>query len=300
MPDGDAGIGGGPEKPAYRPAVILVGNEKGGSGKTTTALHIAFALLWRGYKVATIDLDTRQASMTRFMENRASFAEQQTNIPLTHHVKPEIPETEQAEDDNTLVDTARAELNKTMDGLKEFEIIVIDTPGSLTPLSRAGHELADILITPINESLFDIDVLAKIDAENRKIVAPSFYCQMAWEYNNRRVIDGKRAIDWIIMRNRRSHVHSRNRQDVTEILDKLVQRIGFRLVPGFSERVIFREHFLYGITILDIMALNAPDTPAASHRAALEEIEALINSLEIRKPCEPLDHRMIMEDLAQT
>ena len=40
--------------------VVVLGNEKGGSGKSTTAFHIAVALLKAGQRVATIDLDCRQ------------------------------------------------------------------------------------------------------------------------------------------------------------------------------------------------------------------------------------------------
>ena len=54
--------------------VIVLGNEKGGSGKSTTALHIAVALLKAGQRVATIDLDSRQQSFTRYIANRQAWA----------------------------------------------------------------------------------------------------------------------------------------------------------------------------------------------------------------------------------
>ena len=43
--------------------VIVVANEKGGSGKSTIAMHVAIALMKRGHRVATIDLDLRQRSL---------------------------------------------------------------------------------------------------------------------------------------------------------------------------------------------------------------------------------------------
>src|SRR5512143_1860938 len=55
--------------------VVVLGNEKGGSGKSTTALHIAVALLKAGQRVATIDLDGRQKSFTHYIENRRAWAE---------------------------------------------------------------------------------------------------------------------------------------------------------------------------------------------------------------------------------
>src|SRR5437764_6703656 len=54
--------------------VIVLGNEKGGSGKSTTAMHIAVALLKAGQRVATIDLDSRQKSFTHYIENRRDWA----------------------------------------------------------------------------------------------------------------------------------------------------------------------------------------------------------------------------------
>src|ERR1700681_2804427 len=54
--------------------VIVLGNEKGGSGKSTTAMHVAVALLQAGQRVATIDLDSRQKSSTHYIENRRDWA----------------------------------------------------------------------------------------------------------------------------------------------------------------------------------------------------------------------------------
>src|SRR6266567_1006192 len=56
------------------PHVIVVGNEKGGSGKTTVAMHIAIALMKAGQRVATIDLDSRQKSLTHYIANRGAWA----------------------------------------------------------------------------------------------------------------------------------------------------------------------------------------------------------------------------------
>jgi chromosome partitioning protein len=54
--------------------VVVLGNEKGGSGKSTIALHVAVALLKAGQRVATIDLDCRQQSFTYYIENRRAWA----------------------------------------------------------------------------------------------------------------------------------------------------------------------------------------------------------------------------------
>src|SRR5581483_1446777 len=63
--------------------VIVIGNEKGGSGKTTVAMHVAIALSVAGASVAALDLDLRQKSFTRYLENRAAWARQgQHQLPI--------------------------------------------------------------------------------------------------------------------------------------------------------------------------------------------------------------------------
>lgn len=264
-----------------RPPVIIVGNEKGGSGKSTTAIHLAIALLHRGYRVGTLDLDSRQASMTRYMTNRRRFSENAKPVPETRHVRLDAPGGSSEEDARAAAESAIAE---TLAGMADCDVVIADTPGSRTMLSRVGHELATVLITPLNDSLLDIDVLAEIDPVHRTIVAPSFYCRMAWEYNNRRVVEGLDPIDWVVVRNRMAHVHSLNRQDIERILDRLATRVGFRLAPGLSERVVFRELFPSGLTVLDLPVIE-PDQPVrASHEAAVRELLGLADAIGLAPP----------------
>ena len=75
------------------PHVIVVGNEKGGSGKTTIAMHVAIALLTDGQRVATIDLDSNQKSLTRYIENRRVWAKH-CGIELETPIHSHIPRTE--------------------------------------------------------------------------------------------------------------------------------------------------------------------------------------------------------------
>jgi len=263
------------------PTVIVVGNEKGGSGKSTTAIHLAIALLYRGYRVGTLDLDVRQASMTRYMKNRRQFRETSNPMLETHHLRVDDPGGATEDDARAAAEGVIAD---ALDEMADCDVVIADTPGSQTMLSRIGHETANMLITPINDSLLDIDVLAEIDPVRRTIVAPSFYCRMAWEYNNRRIIDGREAIDWIVLRNRMAHVHSHNRHDVEQILDKLAMRVGFRLAPGLSERVVYRELFSSGLTVLDLSVLEPERPVRASHQAALREISALTDALGLAPP----------------
>jgi chromosome partitioning protein len=270
--------------------MIVVGNEKGGSGKSTTAIHLAIALLHRGYSVGTLDLDFRQGSMTRYMNNRRQYRETSGPVLETRHLRVESPDSATDDDARAIAEGAIAD---ALDKMSDCDLVIADTPGSQTMLSRVGHERADMLVTPINDSLLDIDVLAEIDPVRRTIVAPSFYCRMAWEYNNRRIVDGLDPVDWVVLRNRMAHVHSHNRQDVEQILDKLATRVGFRLAPGLSERVVYRELFSSGLTVLDLPVVE-PERPArASHQSAVREITALADSLGLAPParaaetCEP-------------
>ena len=136
--------------------------------------------------------------------------------------------------------------------LADCDVIVIDTPGSDTGLSRIGHARADILITPLNDSFLDLDLLARLDREGKQIKGPSIYAEAVWEQRKRRALADGGSIDWVVMRNRLSSLDARNKRDIGRLLEQLAKRIGFRLAPGFSERVIFRELFPRGLTLLDL------------------------------------------------
>src|SRR3970040_2044588 len=127
----------------------------------------------------------------------------------------------------------------------------IDRPASDSPLSRLAHAAADTLITPLNDSFLDIDLLAVVDRARREALAPSVYSRLVWEQNNRRVAANRAPIDWIVMRNRLTHIEARNKREIADLLARLAKRIGFRLAPGFGERVVFRELFPRGLTVLD-------------------------------------------------
>jgi chromosome partitioning protein len=187
------------------PYVIVVGSEKGGTGKSTTAIHLAVALMKLGFRV--------------------------------------------------------------------------DTPGSDSYLCRLGHNRADTLITPLNDSFLDIGVLAQINRERREVEAPSVYSQLVWEQNNQRVVAGRPPIDWVILRNRLAHIEARNMREISALLDLLAKRIGFRTAPGISERVVFRELFMKGLTALDLPDQSNGLAETRSHAAARREIQDLLAAI---------------------
>ncbi len=265
-----------------RPYVIVIGNEKGGTGKSTTAMHLIVALAKIGFKLGSIDLDARQSSLSRYIANRREYAEESgeaLEMPVHRGVLRsgrELRSEAEAED--------RARLRRAFADLANCDFVVVDTPGSDAYLSRLAHEHADTLITPINDSFLDIDVLARIDRRRREVLAPSRYSQMVWEQNNRRVLSGQPPIDWVVMRNRLSHVEARNKREIAALLIQLAQRIGFRLAPGFGERVVYRELFPKGLTILDLPEAEESGLPLnTSHVAGRAEIRELLQTIGLNE-----------------
>ena len=268
-------------KPRLGPRVICLGNEKGGSGKSTTAMHIVVALMSMGQRVGAIDLDSRQQSLARYIYNRQRWSEKyKPDLPIPHVVTVErsvLDERPTAEaDEKHRFRAALAELGETCD------YIVIDCPGNDTHLSRLGHSIADIIITPINDSFVDLDLLADIDPETNDIIGPSFYTEMIWESRKKRAMAERASIDWILMRNRLSSLDAKNKRRVSEAVDKLAPRSGFRLAPGFNERVIYRELFPLGLTVLDLGDASEGGVKLSmSHVAARQELRDLMVMLNL-------------------
>ncbi len=259
-----------------RPHVVVLGNEKGGSGKSTTAMHLIVALLREGYKVGSLDLDARQGSLSRFIANRA---ENGLELPMSRHVR-----LEQSALDS--VAAAREEekqrFDTTLAQMADCDFVVIDTPGSDSNLSRLGHARADTLVTPLNDSFLDLDLLARVDSEGLKIRGPSTYAEMVWEQKKRRALTDGGSIDWIVMRNRLASLDARNKRRIGKLVEDLARRIGFRLAPGFSERVVFRELFPRGLTLLDLA--DAGTALTLSHVAARQELRGLLDVIGLPKP----------------
>ncbi|MET1028397.1 MAG: division plane positioning ATPase MipZ [Dongiaceae bacterium] len=263
-----------------RPHVIVLGNEKGGSGKSTTAMHVIVSLLHDGYRVGSIDLDARQGSLSRYVENRRQTAAGMLlPLPLPQHIPIQRSQADSA------IAARREDESKMAQALNELDAcdyIVIDTPGADTSLSRLGHTLADTLITPLNDSFLDLDLLGRIDTDGATILKPSVYAEMVWEQRKTRAIYGGKPIDWIVMRNRLSSLDAKNKRDISQLLERLAKRVGFRVGAGFTERVIFRELFPRGLTLLDLSRKDLGVAWRMSHVAARQEVRDLIDMLGLK------------------
>ena len=258
------------------PHRIVFANEKGGTGKSTTAVHVAVALAYQGAKVAAIDLDSRQRTLHRYLENRAE-TERRRGVRLP----------------GPAFAVFRGESIEALDQLSEelgedHDFLVFDTPGRDDPFARHVATRADTLVTPLNDSFVDFDLIGQVDAETFKVRKLSFYAELIWEARKKRamatIAQGRREMDWVVVRNRSGHVEMRNMRRLDQALTELSKRVGFRVAQGLSERVIYRELFPSGLTLLDKGQLGELGT---SHLVARQELRQLVAGLNLPVPVKP-------------
>lgn len=249
-----------------RPHIIVFANEKGGTGKSTCAVHVAVALASLGARVSGLDLDHRQRTFHRYLENRVATAARR-NIPL---VTPRFDVF-----GGEPIEKLGEKLVDLADGA---DFLVVDTPGRDDPLARHMATLAHTLVTPMNDSFVDFDLIGQVDAESFKVARPSFYAELIWNARKTRATVDGGTIDWVVLRNRIQHLEARNMRRVGEAMGELSRRVGFRIVPGLSERVVFRELFPSGLTLLDRGHLGELGT---SHIAARQELREMLAGLAL-------------------
>jgi len=254
--------------------LIVFANEKGGTGKSTSCVHTAVALSMQGRKVALIDLDARQKTAARYLENREATAKRRgITLPTPAFIA-------YGGDDVGELDALVARMSEDID------FLIVDTPGRDDVLARHIATRADTLVTPINDSFVDLDLIGEVDAETFRVKRPSFYAELIWDARKARAKSDGVSIDWVLLRNRLHHMEARNQKRVGEALGDLAKRVGFRVIPGLSERVIFRELFPSGLTLLDKGHLG---DLGVSHIAARQELREMMAGLSLsdRTPAEP-------------
>ncbi|HEU4660654.1 MAG TPA: division plane positioning ATPase MipZ [Pseudolabrys sp.] len=260
--------------------IIVVGNEKGGSGKSTVAMHIAAALMKAGQRVATFDLDARQKSFTHYIENRRAWSQHiGLDLGIPNHFSLDEAEASSVQNGaaGSIALTAAIEA-----AAQACNFIVIDTPGHDGSIARLAHTMADTLVTPLNDSFVDFDVLGTVNAETFAVTGASHYAEMVQEARAKRANEGRRPTDWIVLRNRLSMTASRNKRFVGEAIQELAQRLGFRCVDGLAERVVFREFYPRGLTAVDDLNLSTLGTrPTMSHATARMEMKALLDAMAL-------------------
>jgi chromosome partitioning protein len=255
-----------------QPHVIVIGNEKGGAGKSTVAVHLAVALMYEGADVAILDLDSRQQSTGHFFANRATWAAAAgERLPLPSRV--------------TTASTAE-ELEAAV--IQPADVLIIDTPGADTELSRAAHQRADLIVTPMNDSFVDFDMLGVVDPVSLEVLRPSLYATTVWEARKAKAVQRGRSIDWVVLRNRLASVEARNRRRVDERLATLGRRVGFRPIAGLRDRVIYRELYPFGLTVSDLSKTVRPVQVSLAHVAARQELRMLLHDLGVVEEASPV------------
>ena len=254
---------------------IVFANEKGGTGKSTTAVHVAIGLAYQGAKVAAIDLDPRQRTLYRYLENRIE-TERRREIAL--------PGARFAVYDGDDIGELDALAEEISEG---YDFLIFDTPGRDDPFARHVATTADTLVTPLNDSFVDFDLIGQVDAETFKVRRLSFYAELIWEARKKRAMatikDQRREMDWVVVRNRTGFTEARNMRRIEQALTELSKRVGFRVTGGLSERVIYRELFPSGLTLLDKGHLGELGT---SHLVARQELRQLIAGLNLPTPAQ--------------
>ncbi|MDR0630960.1 MAG: division plane positioning ATPase MipZ [Holosporales bacterium] len=258
------------------PYMVVLGNEKGGTGKSTIAMHLIVSLLRQGARVASLDLDARQGTLSHYVANR-----QRAQKDFPDLVCPDHSSIYQSTAQDKLVaeEEDRQNFMNALDRCKTYDYVVIDTPGNDTFLSRLAHSFADTLITPLNDSFIDLDMLIRLEHGEIEKLRPSTYATMVWDQKKEKAVRESGNIDWIVLRNRLNPIYSKNKEEMHKILTALSKRIGFRLLAGFCDRVIFRELFINGTTLLDLK--DTGTTMTLSHVAARKELRDLLAALEI-------------------
>jgi chromosome partitioning protein len=219
------------------------------------------ALAAAGRRVAALDLDTRQRTLGRYLDNRVATMKR-LGVDL---VMPRYETFDPAKDEDLDAQLARIG--------EDVEIMVIDTPGRDDPHAREAMLRADTLVTPINDSFVDLDLIGEVDPESYRIRRPSFYAELVWNSRTQRAKTHGASVDWVVLRNRMQHIEARNMRRVGAALDELSRRVGFRVIPGLGERVIYRELFPKGLTLLDLAHLG---DVGLGHIAARQELREMI------------------------
>jgi chromosome partitioning protein len=257
-----------------QPHFIVFANEKGGTGKSTTAVHTAIALAASGHRVGALDLDQRQRTLTRYLENRdATMRRLDKQLACAAY--------------EVLDDQSEAGLDAAIERLSgQCDVLVIDTPGRDDPVARAAILRADTLVTPMNDSFVDLDLIGQVHPENFKVTKPSFYAELIWNSRTQRAKATGKSVDWVVLRNRLQHIESNNLKRVGLALTELSRRVGFRVIPGLGERVIYRELFPKGLTLLDLGELGEV---GIGHIAARQELREMIAGLAIPSQADIID-----------
>jgi chromosome partitioning protein len=242
-------------------------------------MHIIVALLKAGKRVASFDLDSNQLTLSRYISNRGDWArEQKLRLELPDHTPiTEEPLYGRGPSDPATLKQFISQF-KRITRKSSHDFIIIDTPGGAQHLSLVAHGMADTLITPINDSLIDLDVLVAIEPMGREPRPSTYAAAVLRALQTRRKVCGL-ATDWVVVRNRLELVPSRNHGRITQVLHVIQDRLGFRTAGGLLERPVYRELFAAGLTAFDDVAGLTKGGEPGDELLARREVEDLIRDI---------------------
>lgn len=250
----------------HRGHIIVFANEKGGVGKSTTAFHTCIALCNAGESVAALDVDLRQLTL-----HRALWARQESERDFGVS----LPTPEQI----MLVQQNENELETKLQMARiHHSFIIIDVGGHDSPIARRAIFMADTIVTPVNDSFIDLDMLGRIDPRTGDLKILGNFARLVEHLKEPGVALRPKALDWVVMQNRSRNFATRNERKVLEALEKIAPVAGFRLVPGLRERVTYRELFPMGLTLFDLEAIPGLGKLQPNAR---EEIWAMLRALNL-------------------
>lgn len=251
--------------------VIVFANQKGGVGKSTLAFHAAIALCDVGKKVAVIDLDHGQATLSGALINREATC---------RLLKIGLPTPRFA----TVSHSSGAYLAQEIARIgSDCNYVVIDLAGGDSPITRRAVAMADTLVTPVNSSFADIDLLGQFDATTMRLKRLGRFARLVNGIGQAREDRSMAVADWIVMPNRIRRSGSNNEISIGDSLAHLAEIAGYRIGKGMCERVAYRELFLFGLTHLDLKRI--PHL-ARAKLAAKHEIEQLLADLRLPTECD--------------
>jgi chromosome partitioning protein len=229
-------------------------------------MHLVVGLMQQGLEVACVDLDQSQLSLTRFLENRGSFSRSQNlDLSMSAHLAPIWDEGNLEPLQHSLTELRRLR-----------DVVIIDCPAGYSVSTRLAIGLADKLVTPINDSFVDLDLLAVLEPKTLAFRRLGPFGQGVEEARGRRRHSGGGELEWIVLRNRLTSLEAHNKARLADALAALSGRLDFRQGQGLSERVIYRELFLEGLTLLDLRHEGVERRLSLSQVAARQELRNLL------------------------
>ena len=270
--------------------ILVIGNEKGGCGKTTLSMHLCTYLLYEGYNVSTVDLDPRQRTLTRYIEQRLEFGESQhLYLPMPKH---HVMNHSQSDSKELAQQDEEQRFLKCLSASSKGDVLLIDTPGNHNFLSTLAHSYADIVVTPINDSFLDLDVLAHTHRDSLDMNQPGVYSELIWNAKITKAKRDRAPLEWVVLRNRLSNIDANNKRAMADSLNLFSKRTGARVASGLAERVIYRELFLKGITLLDVLHEKTEVSLQLSHIAARQELRNLCKFLDLKSKIQAKKERL--------